>query len=301
MGSDERLFLNIIVDNVTDGEEDDPALHCARVFLTRFLPKDTAKTALRHALEAGESNEASSSTVSPEEVEDASAEFGALEAYVDARIAVDRWQSEITSTSAEYSVRGIISSGGDSVEGTVANKMERRNFLHKKKNAGLQVINAANDAKEKLMAVLTYEGGWLVTSNTTLSDSVIDENEQANRINEMASLRASCLPHAVFLLHAVLDGTAEWMEIFLADAERAYGDEGEAMLINLIGNNSDDAQKCPFLPGYWYRSCLDIAVTVARDEYNLQDAFQKEGMEQFVGLMAECNVNWLRTTQKASA
>lgn len=296
-----QLFLNIMVDNVTDGEEDDPALHCARVFLTRFLPKDTAKNALRHALEAGESDEESASTVSPEEVEDASAEFGALEAYVDARIAVDRWQSEITSTSAEYSVRGITSSGGDSVEGTVANKMERRNFLHKKKNAGLQVINAANDAKEKLMAVLTYEGGWLVTSNTTLSDSIIDENEQANRINEMTSLRASCLPHAVFLLHAVLDGTAEWMEIFLADAERAYGEEGEAMLIDLIGNNSDDAQKCPFLPGYWYRSCLDIAVTVARDEYNLQDAFQKEGMEQFVGLMAECNVNWLRTAQKASA
>jgi hypothetical protein len=24
-------------------------------------------------------------------------------------------------------------------------------------------------------------------------------------------------------------------------------------------------------------------------------------MEQFVGLMAECNVNWLRTTQKASS
>ena len=117
----------------------------------------------------------------------------------------------------------------------------------------------------------------------------------------MASLRASCLPHAVFLLHAVLDGTAEWMEMFLADAERAYGEEGEAMLIDLIGNNSGDAQKCPFLPGYWYRSCLDIAVTVARDEYNLQDAFQKEGMEQFVGLMAECNVNWLRTTQKASS
>lgn len=290
-----QLFLNITVENVTDGEEDDPALHCARVFLTRFLPKDTAKNALRHALEAGESGEESASTLSPEEVEDASAEFGALEAYVDARIAVDRWQSEITSTSAEYFIRGITSSGGDSVEGTVANKMERRNFLHKKRNAGLQVINAANDAKEKLMAVLTYEGGWLATSNTTSSDSVIDENEHVNRINEMSSLRTSCLPHAVFLLHAVLDGTAEWMEVFLADAERAYGEEGETMLIDLIRNNNG-----PFLPGYWYRSCLDIAVTVARDEYNLRDAFQKEGMEEFVGLMAECNVNWLRTTQKAS-
>ena len=291
-----QLILNVMVDNVTDGEEDDPSLHCARVFLTRFLPKDTAKNALRHAIEAEEASDA----VSPEEVEDASAEFGAMEAYVDARIAVDRWQSEITTTSAEYSVRGA-SSGGNSVAGLAANKMERRNFLHRKKNAGLQVINAANDAKEKLMAVLSYEGGWLVTSNPTSSDSVIGEDEQANRINEMASLRESCLPHAVFLLHAVLDGTAEWMEVSLADAERAYGEEGEAMMIDLLRSNDGDAKNCPFLPGYWYRSCLDIAVIVADDEHNLRDAFQKEGMEQFVGLMAECNVNWLRTTQKASS
>lgn len=150
------------------------------------------------------------------------------------------------------------------------------------------------------MAVLAYEGGWLVASSTTPSDSVIDTDEQANRINDMACIRASCLPHAVFLLHAVLDGTAEWMEIFLADAERAYGEEGETVLIDLIGSNSSDAQNCPFLPAYWYRSCLDIAVTIARDEYNIRDAFQKEGMGQFVGFMAECNVNWLRTTQKVS-
>ena len=287
-----ELILKSKTDVVGDGEETDPALHCARVFLTRFLPSDTVKNALRQAVEGEDAGKEQEGALTVDEVEDASAEYGALEAYVDARVAYDRWRSVITSVSPECATRGASVASG-SVEARIANKMERRNFIHQKKRIGLHVSDAANEARAKLMAVLTYEGGWLANPGIVSQESIIDEDEQTTRVQEMAGLRMSCLPCTVFLLHKVLDGTAEWMELFLEDAERAYGEEGESVLSEIFGDRDVAAG-----PGYWYRSCLGIAKTVASDEFNLQESFNREHMQQFVGLMAEANVNLLRSTQE---
>ena len=297
-----QLLTASKTEDVVDGEESDPSFHCARVFLTRFLPGDHIETAVRQALEMDGAGDSTQGNLSYNEVEDASAEHGALKAYVDARVAFDRWRDTVSSTDPEVVIKSMRSSAtASSVGGSVANKMERRNFVHQKKNRGLLVTDAANEAKEKLVAVLAFEGGWLMNPSDSVDNSIIESEECSTRMNEMLTLRELCLPYAVKLLHAVMNGTAEWMEASVNDAMCSFREEGETMVSELYpGRDGCDQTNgfSPFTPGYWYDSCLSIANIVAKDEFDLQNAFTGEGMVEFIALMAEAQVNLLRCTQR---
>ena len=73
----------------------------------------------------------------------------------------------------------------------------------------------ARQAEEKLRAVITFPGGWLLQEE---EEEVEMEGEEKERAGELAQLRNTLLPRAVTLLHSVLHSTAQYRKaIGLAD------------------------------------------------------------------------------------
>merc|ERR1712013_217424 len=70
---------------------------------------------------------------------------------------------------------------------------------------GGQMVQS-RQAEEKIRAVLTFPGGWLI------------EEEEINRMEQMSELRRSLLPRMVTLLHSLLHSTGQYSKcVALAD------------------------------------------------------------------------------------
>jgi len=84
---------------------------------------------------------------------------------------------------------------------------------------GGQMVQS-RQAEEKIRAVLTFPGGWLIEEEEgeDTMDTRESGEEQINRMEQMSELRRSLLPRMVTLLHSLLHSTGQYSKcVALAD------------------------------------------------------------------------------------
>eukprot|EP00978_Attheya_sp_CCMP212_P020521 scaffold58872_cov51-Attheya_sp.AAC.2 len=276
--------------------------HALRIFLENYLPDETISNA-RNLIVQDEEGEGDNvpqekcGDVSIHQVQDADVEYTALSAYLQAMAAYDTWKDALqksSATSGPKKSKSAVTTTMSSLhteEAEISSAMDRRNFLQHKHEVARIVIQEAETARQALMDVLTYPGGWLADSvdeeeysNTKMEGC--NEGEREDRSKELASLRSIYLPQVVFLLHSVLDQTAGWMVSFLKHAATF----DKSLVADLVTDE-------PLNPAVWYRMAMTIADTVASEKnFRLYEELQTDNVTRLMTLLAETAVKLLRCT-----
>jgi len=281
------LELRPSIGEATNDQFDDwtanPKLYTAKVLQARFLPADITKIAM----------EAFSNDQNQLDRGDLSLytdEYEALRQFLDAHNAYERWKDFIVKAPAN--VPFIL---GDryienSTESDVAIKMETMKYVKKKKEMGLGLIKSAQIARESLMHVLEFDGGWLYAEET---DSMNDGgNEFSDRKREMISVRSKCLPITISLVFRICHSTALWMDEFMRDVEDAFPDQAPEIMARITSKEIFQAEGLPnpFEATTWHREALLLANTVASRGCKISECLSNEDLNGFMNYMAETNI-----------
>jgi len=83
---------------------------------------------------------------------------------------------------------------------------------------GGQMVQS-RQAEDKLRAVLSFPGGWLIEEDEDESSmDVQEDDENAERLEQLSELRVTLIPRTVTLLHSLLHSTAQYAKcVALAD------------------------------------------------------------------------------------
>ena len=181
------------------------------------------------------------------------------------------------------------------VERAIAVSSERRQLIEEQKDLATRVIHAAEDAREALLDVLKYEGGWLwpgaldeddVTFAGPTGDALKGHVESKTREikAEWDDLRKQVLPHVVMLHGQVCQETAEFMAKGLhhlvssfsllspeQNTENTLG-AGLGLLdpsASLSTSSVGAVNSCKFSPTYWTTKAMDLADILSSDTYNI--------------------------------
>jgi hypothetical protein len=263
----------------------DTKLYTAKVFRERFLPFEIASHVFENNVLSEEPN-----------LEDSVTEHYALDDFLKAHSAYEKWADIITSLSPF--VDGDVESGNfdGSLENEIAKKIDRKLFVDKKREIGSCVLEIAEEARSCFMKVLTFNGGWLQSTRTKF-----DTQEEKQRLEEMLVLRSKCIPLVVKLTFRILDETAGWMKVFVQELVDVFGkDEGRNLLhhIHGFGKKVNEIGASPLLPETWHRMALLLSNTVASNEYGIASCLNAEEIKGYLHDMAQTAVSLMRCKEQ---
>ena len=241
------------------------------------------------------------------------AEFASIEAFLGAHTRYELFLDTVSKTSPCHESDRLLADGNAAsrAEREIATKMERNSFRQRKMGLVRIVVESATAAADALTEVLAGTGGWLVDEPGE-SAAAADGEDPAPRLEELAMMREKFLPRAVFMLHEVLDGTAEWLEQAVHDTVEQFGSEAAEDMFQTLFASFDPADRSshgsaadtdalsalltssPAAPGHWHKRALSLSSVVANDGNALHETFSTEEMERFLSLMAGSHVSLSR-------
>jgi len=279
----------------TDDQFDDwtenRKLYTAKVLQARFLPDDITQV----AMESTSNDEHQLDRVYVSACID---EHEALLQFLDAHNAYESWKDFIVEAPSNIPYTLGDRYVQNSVERDVAIKMETMKYVKKKKEVSLGLIKFAQIARESLVHVLEFDGGWLYAEE---ADGMNDaEDECSDRKREMLSVRSKCLPATISLVFRICRTTALWMDEFRRDVEDVFLDKAPEIMARITGKDifEEDGLLNPFEATTWHREALLLANIVASRESKISECLSNEDLDAFMNCMAETNICLLMAQEK---
>ncbi len=275
-------------ENETIGDwSGDSKLRSAKVFKTRFLPPDFIEKVFSGGGidEGNDNNQVSANKMCLGELKDYNYEFECFGAFLEAHSAYEAWKSVIVSLPAEVDFESDGKFIAGSLEREISLKMDKRNYIQKKKNSGFALIKVAEGAYNKMMRVLLYEGGFLNCEPTEI-EVVHSLEEMKQRSDELSTLQKKCVQLMVYLTYRVLTETAHWMNDFVEDIMQLFHNETLDVLSRIHMIQDDDESNYPFLPETWHSKASNIA-NIINDNDIISACFQDDDIEYLQSLMSE--------------
>ena len=320
------LLRRFVITSDDDGADGGRMFFAPKFFVDRMLPAGLAEDAVEECesreQERDEDDEEAerpaAGSISLPFAQNLQAEFASIEAFLGAHTRYEVFLDTVSKTSPCHQSDRLLAAGAhvSRAEQEIASKMERNTFRQRKMGLVRIVVESASAAADALTEVLAGTGGWLV-DEAGESAAAADGEDPAPRLEELAMMREKFLPKAVFMLHEVLDETAEWLEQAVHDTVEQFGsDAAEEMLLTLFasfdpadrsshGSAADSEAHLPALltsspaaPGHWHKRALSLSSVVANDGNALHETFSMEEMERFLSLMAGSHVSLSRCGDK---
>ena len=281
---DALVCTNMLLRNFLSARDDQVSR--ALSFIDQYLPKRVVEF-VNSSTDSSE-DEGMENGFALSLIRDSKLEFGALQCYLEAYRAFMNWKEVMKNTSPATATSKIVQNRAalNRVELDIANSAERRELVQEKRKASRKIVEAADAARNKLLQVLTYPGGWLMEE-----DSIRQRNddEYRQRCRELEDLQARYLPRAVFFYHSVCSETATWMADSLDDAVPVLGKKALFTL-----DSASEQSSSPLSPRYWIHHAMSLAETVAAEENGICDTFSDDDAKHFVSLMGESEVRELQ-------
>ena len=229
------------------------------------------------------------------ELDYAIAEHCMYEAYLVAERAVTSWfqcmEEALDSATAPRSPSFMKNmEEWNEVERSIALTAERRQLIKEKRELASRVVEAAHSAREALLDVLTYQGGWLWDEEPTSVPNSREGDMQGKSgfgyrksHGEWEALRKQVLPHVAMLHGQVCQETAEWMsesllQGFLSDLASLYPEPSAEntfltalMLLDpsVEGEERIPLSSSPLSPIFWTTQGMELNDILASDAYNI--------------------------------
>ena len=285
-----RQFLLQVDQENNDGEirdwVDDVKLRAAMIFKNKFLSHDFIDKAMNGGgIDGGENiDEDGSNKMSPGELEDSLKEFQSIGSFFEAHSAYVAWKEAILSLPAEVDFHSEANFTEGTLESEISMKMDKRNYINKKRKNALALIKVADVAHNKMVDLMTSEGGFL---NSKSELGVHSLGEVRERTAQLKTLQSKCLQHMFFLTYSVLTETAKWMNEFVEDIRRLFQDEALDILsrIHMI-QDEDDELDYPFLPETWHTKASKI-FDIINENIQVTKSFGTDEIEYLQSLMSE--------------
>jgi len=216
-------------------------------------------------------------------------EHDALQVYLEANEAFERWKECMMNSTAECEINDIDQTNLNEIERDISLSMKKRSIIEEKQKVAQKVIFAANTAQCKLDEVLTFGGGWLQEYE---DDDDVEDDEERQRQEELKKLQSELIPQIVFMAHNVYDETATWMKTMLEDAIPILGNNTREVL-SVLDPNVDEVSSTPLAPLYWLHHAEALVEKVASEEYNVYDSFGGRFLKTFLGHMENVTIRLL--------
>ena len=300
-----KFLLKAASEGNSNNAVSDRGLYAPKVFIDKILPRDLIDVAVdqcqkEDGLIAG--------SISLPLVQNLEAEYLSIENLLKAHTKYCQFLDAISKTSPCHQSNKLVNGNQSQHETEIADKMERNAFRQKKMGLCKIIVESATRVSDALMEVLTFAGGWLVDGNSNSDSGETETEESKTRVDEMKAIRATFVPKAVFMLHEVLNKTAEWLEQIVYDTLLQFGSTASKdMLLTLFDSfdsyhrNNDDELSMDSLtssraaPGYWHKKALSLASVVANDGNGLHETFDNAEMDNFLKLMADSHISLSRS------
>jgi hypothetical protein len=160
----------------------------------------------------------------------------------------------------------------------IARSQHNRNVVESNRDVCKKVVMAATEAQKELLQVLTHSGGLL----NTMSDVMLDGEDQRVRRQQLSQLRLQLIPKTVQQYYDVCTKTAVTLFDSLNAVAGAIGEEGLSPLdalreIDDGESETDDGDADSFLlrnssvsPLVWTQKALELLVHVQDDNTGMR-------------------------------
>jgi hypothetical protein len=286
---DALVCANMLLREFFLQEADDNKLDAAMEFVHDHLPEDLVETAGQVAPE-DEPNQ----KLYNQKVDNARTEHMAFWEYLEAYRVFGEWKETISKASETAEVQhkaALNMSLLNPTELAIAQQRLVRDWRTNKTAESHVVIEAADETRKALLAVLKHPGGWLSPPEEYEQPPSGLDREDKTRQQEIAEIRSRYLVIAVDLYHQVCEETAFYMSHNLDDAPE--NKSRQQALAVLVGPDSNLEESSPLAPAYWYQHALDLASIVAMDTYGIHKAFGSLELQEFLSKLAETAVSKL--------
>jgi len=237
-------------------------------------------------------------------------EHDALQVYLEANEAFERWKDCMVNSTAKCKAKDIDQTNFNEIEKDISLSMKKRRIIDEKQKAAQKIIFAANTAQCKLDEVLTFDGGWLQEYEDEYDvgdaenwlqeyedDDVGDAEERRKR--ELKKLQSKLIPQIVKMAQDVYDETATWMKTMLEDAIPVLGNNTREVL-SVLDPNVDEVSSTPLAPLYWLCHAEALVEKVASEEYSVYDSFEEEYLKTFLDYMENVTIRLLEESAYVS-
>ncbi|KAL3944470.1 MAG: hypothetical protein SGBAC_001447 [Bacillariaceae sp.] len=272
---DALICANILLRGFFLDLEDDK-MEVAMLFVQEYLPGDLVKN-------AGETKPQRDTMPEEEytrQVENAITEHLAFLEYLDAYQTFNKWKDMLASasTTTGTALPDLNMARLNSTEKSIAEQHRVKEFVRNKRESCRVVVQAAEQAKKVLLAVLTHLGGWLAIEDQA------NGPEDVKRQRELETIRSRYLVLAVQWYHSICEETALWLTKSLDESASVGLTRKETL--NLLRNEA-------MSPNYWYQHALDLAVLVADDSHSIHEAFKPQDLQELLSKLAETAISKL--------
>jgi hypothetical protein len=271
--------------DISDWEKD-VKLCTAKTFISKLLPLKFVQKARDGGGINTTCDDINANKMCMEEFVDQVQEFEAIHTFLQAHSSYEAWKEMVVIIPAHVEFHSNGNYKENSLEHEIAMKMDKRNYIQKKRKNGLALIKAAELAYQRMMELLVVEGGFMV-SRPSEAGVVFPVDELQQRIAEKNELRGRIIPNMVFLTYQVLKETAGWMSEFIDDISSIFGNDAQDVLsrINLVHVENEIN---PFVPQTWYSKTLNLA-DVIKNNSNNKSCFSADDWDYLESLMTEAN------------
>jgi hypothetical protein len=231
-----------------------------------------------------------------EKVESALFEHHAYVHYLEAYRTFDTFKDSLNfSVTENATIPTVNKTNLNPAESEVMDRASQRNWIREKKQLFEKVVGAAEECRAALFKVLTHPGGWLSVDGSDSVMSLVDNNEERRRRNEMNAIRSRHMVLAVSLYHQVCEETAMWISRNF-DEGGSVGLSREKVLPFLdsdLSSSDKDPTVSNFSTNYWYQHAKDLSTIVASDNYGIYTVFTPGELMDLLTKIAETAVSEL--------